>query len=429
MQIFKGNVMTKVTSGGITIENGVITQGQGATATDLQNAFSEYTTELSMDGGLDQADIDEISRLTGQFAQVYSELPVTPPTTAPAATSTPAPAATSTPAAATHGNSGTLFNQLHDGDVAKGLEKKYGVQNGMWTDEQQAKAEEDLSHHVNPQTGKIDQRSKDELKQEFGIMPKADSTPAPAATSTPAPAATSTPAPAATSTPAPAATSTPAPVATSTPVATTAPANTGTPLLDNLGNQFGVKDLLKGKFGGLDTPEEKQQAEEYLRKFSKDSDNVFGGVVKDSHDQNAIQYGSEFDALHKDLTGGTWSDANHVTKEGDRGSHSTYSYKDDPAITTRLNDIPAYTNLGNQYGIKDKLDAKLAAAKTPEEANKIIDEFKGFDKDGNNSINGFEGALTDKDGNPVVIPDSEADKLLQWLGVKPLYVPDVPPGG
>jgi hypothetical protein len=76
--------------------------------------------------------------------------------------------------------------------------------------------------------------------------------------------------------------------------------------------------------------------------------------------------------------------------------------------------------MGNQYGMKDKLNEKLAGAKNTKEAQEIIDKFKSFNKNGDNSIDGFD-ANKDKNGNMKVQKGSEADELLKWLGLTPTY--------
>ena len=109
--------MTKVTNGGITIENGTISTQQNATASDLQGAFSAYANELAMDGGLTQDDLNEISKLTGQFSQIFSTLPVYPKgTTQP--NTTPQP-----------NNTTQAFDVTKDGGIQSKLKDSKTYQN------------------------------------------------------------------------------------------------------------------------------------------------------------------------------------------------------------------------------------------------------------------------------------------------------------
>ncbi len=407
--------MTKVTSGGITIENGNVQVGAGATTTDMQGAFQKYTQELVMDGGLSQDDLDDIQKVTGQWGQIFSTLPNA--TTQAGATPSASAGTSTTPTASDNlkpRNDGTLFNSLNDGHMASTLQAKFTKSNdGKWTQEEVDKSEAFLKEQgiTNPPT----QEQKDKLKTTLGVtQPSATSSAAPSTT----PAATTSTAPAPNATPS--ASATPAPSASK-------PRNDGT--LFNSLNDGTMAKTLQDKFAkskdGTWTQEEIDKSEAYLKEQG-----ITNPPTQAQKDKLKTDLGITKPAASSTPSATAAATPAPAPKKETTAPKPPYSAKSDPVLNTFLED--GNTAIGSVYGglaaeERQFFDEKLAKTKSQEEAFELINKLKQFasEKDSNRGYNGsIDGFHSQRDSNGAHLVDSgsEAERFMkEVLGVTPSY--------
>ncbi|WP_051248977.1 type III effector HrpK domain-containing protein [Inquilinus limosus] len=195
------------------------------------------------------------------------------------------------------------------------------------------------------------------------------------------------------------------------------------PLLKNLGNQSGIKDMLKERVGDFETDADAAfraaQVLEHVEKFDESGNRIAGGDIgngrvdgftKDGDARHGTEAGRlqdfgkyGFSNLKGQLENPASVGADAEAREQAEMVGIKWELPDDDKRSAQeiIDDSPLLKNLGNQSGVKDMLKERVGDFETDADAafraSQVLDRITMYDETGN-ALSGGDVANTSVDG-------------------------------